>query len=244
MIGIDVATDWAKTGVAHGWASSDAQHLVSARTCARNEDPALFVAELARAAPGACLLAFDAPLGWPVDLGATLSTHVAGAALNAEADLLFRRETDRFVATTYGKTPLDVGADKIARTAHAALELLDRVRNHVGADIPLRWQIDGGDRLTAIEVYPAVTLLARGWPCAKYKKPDQAAEREAIARHLRDDMRTSRDVVFDNADALDAAVCVLAGFDFLANRAHRPSDISLAEREGWIWVRRREEPRA
>jgi hypothetical protein len=40
-----------------------------------------------------------------------------------------------------------------------------------------------------------------------------------------------------SADALDAAVCVLAAADFLRGEAMPPEDQALAEREGWIWVR-------
>jgi len=39
-----------------------------------------------------------------------------------------------------------------------------------------------------------------------------------------------------SADLIDAAVCVLAGDDFIAGRAMNPEDHSLAEREGWIWT--------
>ena len=41
------------------------------------------------------------------------------------------------------------------------------------------------------------------------------------------------------ADVLDAAVCVLAGADFLAGRALGPEAMSARiRREGWIWIRR------
>jgi hypothetical protein len=39
-----------------------------------------------------------------------------------------------------------------------------------------------------------------------------------------------------SADLVDAAVCVLAGADFIAGRAMSPENRSLAEREGWIWT--------
>ena len=38
------------------------------------------------------------------------------------------------------------------------------------------------------------------------------------------------------ADALDAAVCVLAGRDFIRGHALSPPDLDEAKREGWIWV--------
>jgi hypothetical protein len=44
----------------------------------------------------------------------------------------------------------------------------------------------------------------------------------------------------NNADVLDACVCVLAARDFLANEAAEPGNPDLAKREGWIWCRRRD----
>jgi hypothetical protein len=39
-----------------------------------------------------------------------------------------------------------------------------------------------------------------------------------------------------SAYLVDAAVCVLAGDDFIAGRVMPPENRSLAEREGWIWT--------
>jgi len=41
-----------------------------------------------------------------------------------------------------------------------------------------------------------------------------------------------------SADALDAAVCLLAARDFLMGEAMAPENESLARLEGWIWARR------
>jgi hypothetical protein len=35
----------------------------------------------------------------------------------------------------------------------------------------------------------------------------------------------------------DAAICVLAGFDFIGGCCPKPPDAQLAAKEGWIWVR-------
>ena len=86
-----------------------------------------------------CLLAIDAPLGWPSDLGPALSQHAAGVPLAVQANKLFRRNTDRFVKDRTGQQPLDVGADRIARTAYWALTLLGDLRRTTNADIPLVW---------------------------------------------------------------------------------------------------------
>lgn len=41
-----------------------------------------------------------------------------------------------------------------------------------------------------------------------------------------------------NDDALDAAICVLAGADFLEEEVMDLAKIDVAKKEGWIWVRK------
>jgi hypothetical protein len=43
-------------------------------------------------------------------------------------------------------------------------------------------------------------------------------------------------VIESAADALDAVVCLLAAKDFLDGAAIRPTDLAMAQREGWIWI--------
>jgi len=45
-----------------------------------------------------------------------------------------------------------------------------------------------------------------------------------------------------NSDVLDAAICVLAGADFLRSRMMPLKDIKLARKEGWIWALAPSEP--
>ena len=94
------------------------------------------VAGWLRAAQMPALLAIDTPLGWPVRLGCALTNHRAGEPIAADADRLFRRDTDRFIKLKLGKTPLDVGADQIARTAHTALCLLNGLRQCLDETVP------------------------------------------------------------------------------------------------------------
>jgi hypothetical protein len=184
--------------------------------------------------------ALDAPLGWPADLGRSLHSHKAGAPLQLGPNILFRRETDRVVKASIGKQPLDVGADRIARTAHAALDLLYELRKRTGEAIPLAWTPDIGPGTHAIEVYPGATFAAYGVDTAGYKRKDGHAERRALLTFLSEHMRMPIDLklMVDNDDALDAAVCVLAGVDFLNGRAAPPGDLGTAKKEGWIWVRK------
>jgi hypothetical protein len=161
--------------------------------------------------------------------------------LTVSANDLFRRATDRFVKARLGKQSLDVGADRIARTAHAALKLLADVRQRAGLPIPMAWSPSYSERVAAIEVYPAATLIANGIPDTGYKKKDKIAERKAILGDLERILQLPDDraAMELSADALDAAVCVLAGLDFLRGDAYKPEDPELAKHEGWIWVRTR-----
>ena len=99
------------------------------------------------------------PLEVAVMSAKVLQRHWAGTALGVDSNALFRRETDRFIRDKLGKQSFDVGADRIAWTAHSALTLLSALRERLHAPIPLAWspRICG---LCAIEVYPAATLKA------------------------------------------------------------------------------------
>ena len=183
------------------------------------------------------LLALDAPLGWPAPLGDALAGHRAGDPLDASAHALFRRATDRDVRARLGKQPLDVGADRIARTARAALGLLGALREQLDLPIPLVWYPDV-EGVGAVEVYPAATLRAYGVDATGYKRADGAAARGRVVGALRAEVDVpDLPVLIESDDAVDAAVCVLAGADVVRGRARGPTDRALAEREGWIWVR-------
>ena len=137
------------------------------------------------------------------------------------------------------KKPLDVGADLIARTAHAALRLLGVLRTQLGAAIPLAWDPADVTEHAVIEVYPAATLKAHGIRDTRYKKNRE--HRLEIVEALRKKIDIPAGVAKElsgNSDRLDAAVCVLAARDFVTGRAMPPPDRDrrLAEREGWIWT--------
>ncbi len=239
IIGIDCATQGTKTGLALGFLSDAGLELRKATLC-RDRGPVETIKSWFEEDERGALLAIDAPLGWPKPLGDELVEHVAGAPIKTPADDLFRRATDRFVQRTIGKTPLDVGADRIARTAHTALGLLESLRELMKLPIPLAWHAsDPSEQLCAIEVYPAATLVVTGAPHSTgYKKAGQVEERRAIVKHLQARMHIGQCVpdLAGSADLLDAAICVLAGADFLSRRVMYPPDLQLAQREGWIWV--------
>ena len=239
IVGVDCATDPAKTGLAFGYFKGGRVNAERAFVCAKHEEPAALILDWLAGSEGRALLAIDAPLGWPAAMGGALARHAAGAGIAVEPNLLFRRETDRFIQRTIGKTPLDVGADRIARTAHAALALLAKLRIRIDLDIPLAWSPDFTQSVAAIEVYPSATLKVRGIRSAGYKKPGDRIERDGVIEALATLMGLPKDVsaMSERADALDAAVCLLAAGDFLEGSAVPPVFQELAVKEGWIWVR-------
>lgn len=233
LVGIDCATQTRNVGVAVARVTDGA--LVLERAQAGEAD---FPARLTGLLNGAAraLIAMDAPLGWPRALGDNLREHDAGQMLDSRPNELFRRATDRFIKAEIGQQPLDVGADRIARTAHAALSILDRLRKGTKEPVPLAWNARFSERIAAIEVYPAATLRARGIRYRGYKKARDRTARAEILEAMGREMKLCEfEPMLANADALDAAVCVLAAWDFLSGRCLAPNDAETARREGWIW---------
>jgi hypothetical protein len=242
IIGVDCATDPSNVGMALADACGEKPVIRRIATGA-DTSPVDLVTRWIKDLPRA-LLALDAPLGWPARLGRSLSAHRAGESIVPEPDNLFRRTTDRAVHDTLGRRPLEVGADRIARTAVAALRFLQELRQSVGKPIPLAWEPTKCVTPSAIEVYPAGTLLACGLVAARYKKRQQLEVRRRLIGELRQFVAFPDDisVLESHADALDATICCLAGWDFLQGRARGPTDEQLAEKEGWIWVRPSQTP--
>ena len=236
IIGVDCATDPKNVGMARGFWQKDRLQITDV-TNGQLRVPEETIDEWISDSE-TCLLAMDAPLGWPQNFGDVLAGHNAGMPLGAEANQFFRRETDRFVQRTFGKVPLDVGADRIARTALAALQLLGTLSEKRGMPIPLAWDVDF-TRIAAIEVYPAGTLKASYVQSSAYKRPDQRETRKKLLAWLANEAELSEDLSLplEDADALDAMLCVLAGADFLTGKAYPPMDLALAQKEGWIWIR-------
>jgi len=238
IIGIDCATQPNRTGLARAERVQDRYEVQELMVCSGEQHPVEVVMEWLGEKKTA-LLALDAPLGWPVSLGRELARHSAGDAIMIPGELLFRRLTDREVARNVGKTPLEIGADRIARTAHSALLLLEHVRVGIGEPIPLAWETPIQDRIAAIEVYPAATMLVRGGSLRGYKKKDAVPERAKLLEGLAPscDFQAVKEAALANHDCLDALACVVAGLEFLQGQAVSPREPDVARREGWIWFR-------
>lgn len=241
VIGVDCATEEEHIGLAYGVLDVEGQlELKRATLGTAGESAAATVASWIDAA-SEYVVALDVPLGWPSPLAAALAQHRAGEPIAEVPERLFRRDTDRFVHRQLGKLPLAVGADRIARTARAALDLLRQIREASQKALPLSWtpgQVSG-----AIEVHPAATLLSRGISAGGYKL-DTASGRKAriaILDRLRPELRTAvnSNLLVENDDLLDAVICTVAAADFARGQALAPEDRTRAEREGWIWFRGR-----
>ncbi|HEY5543244.1 MAG TPA: hypothetical protein VIM04_08320, partial [Candidatus Binatia bacterium] len=81
-------------------------------------------------------------------------------------------------------------------------------------------------------------LVAHRMRSTGYKKRDQTEERRESVAALRTKLTIGESVpdLMTSADLVHAAVCVLAGADFISGRAMAPEDRTLAEGERWIWT--------
>lgn len=240
LIGLDAASDLTKFGYALGYYE---QGRVKIKQAGLVEAPGQGNAIASTVAPALrdvdnALIAIDAPLGWPAALTYELSSHQAGESFSSGKDAMFHRETDRFVHELIKKKPLEVGADKIARAAHSGLAALQQLRDLSSKAIPLAWQGNPSGVAAAIEVYPAGTLKARRLPYSGYKKPDERHIRLEIAHGLAAELDGINDHVDGSCDVFDACLCLIAAKDYLDGLTTPPTDLKLAQREGWIWVRK------
>lgn len=230
VIGIDCACDPRKVGLARATHKGRQTYVEEVRCCSKSEPPDEVVGQWIEKQGGRVMLALDAPLGWPASLQRALENHKAGEEIECDANLLFRRETDRFVRERVNKQPLDVGADRIARTAHAAVGLLGSLREKLAHPIPLIWGRDFAG-IGAIEVYPAGTAKAHGIRLTGYKKDGdrlREVEKEVLERlHFSASVDAAR-----NDNEIDAVLCVLAAHDFLVGGSFPPTDKELARQEG------------
>jgi len=242
VVGVDCATVSQKTGLAFAVVAGGAltiEECLVARPKVRVSDQIYDRLH----GHSAALLALDAPLGWPSEIGTHLSEHSAGRALSIESDVLFRRRTDQVIRDRLHKAPLEVAANFIARTAVSALKLLEELSELNGEVIPLAWEPPQQNGIYAIEVYPAGTLRAYLKMGFLKSTGTTIEQKRALLRKSQRDGRlrfgTSVAQSMENTHALDSVMCCVAALDFLQRKSIRPrfEDMDKAKKEGWIWVR-------
>lgn len=240
IIGLDCAVRPENTGLAlmtknnYRWLIKDIQKGSS------QETPVQIILKWLKDLESPFLLAIDAPLGWPAEMSRFLPQHNAGELLDSDPNLLFRRYTDIFLHKKLGKMPLEIGAERIARTALRALKIIHEVSTLTNKIIPLAWNPAELKHSAAIEVYPAGTLLAHGIPVRGYKNdlpegPYRLPVLEFTRKHIQSS--SQRELISHDTDLLDSVLCCIAGKDFLQNNCSLPPDEKKgqAKKEGWIW---------
>lgn len=228
IVGVDCAAQAKNTGLARAIQSGEQLIVEDARCASSRTSAASIVAEWVQQSERV-LLALDAPLGWPAELGRALANHQAGEPLAPTAHAMFRRMTDDVIYARLGKRPLEVAADRIARAAHAALRFLADLRQMLGYPVDLVWSPRQLRRIGVIEVYPAATRMTLGVP----RGPGSLAGFESRVRFRDGKAPTSE-------HARDAVVCAISGVEFLAGRLIAPTrrQRAQARQEGWIWAGR------
>lgn len=239
LIGIDCSTRPDNVGMALAEVLGDQTSIVAVCSGSIYSPPKQLLSTWVRTSSAPCLIALDAPLGWPEALGRELVAHQAGAALRTPAHSMFRRLTDDEIAIRLGKRSLDVGANLIARTAHWAVNLLADLAADLGEPVPLAWDPHGLSRVSAIEVYPAATLLALAWGRQVFVEPKNDFKLRAAVIAETYGMQGMERLRFETSHEADGLVCVAAGLDFLSGEAIGPTEAQMpqAVKEGWIWVR-------
>lgn len=245
VIGIDFSTEAKNVGIADGVHTHDktrVERVRSGKSIGWDGIVTHVAGLISDSEADSILLALDAPLGWPRVLGGALHDHRAGAILQFDADELFRRRTDDMVYEKLGKRPFDVGADKLARTAHKALWFLNQVRERTELEVPLAWLPGRVSGVEAIEVYPAATVVGRFPKHKAYKSKDGRSVRRDLVEQLASIVELPsgiHDQLVANDDLLDAVLCAVAGADFAVDDVISPTALEReqAQHEGWIWVK-------
>ncbi|OPZ92207.1 MAG: hypothetical protein BWY74_01694 [Firmicutes bacterium ADurb.Bin419] len=113
VIGIDCSTQPQNTGLSLGVYENNQLTLKKTRLGSHNPPITETIYDWIKGQEKA-LAAIDTSLGWPAEMGQALLSHEAGQVINVEPDILFSRETDRFINIITDLNPFSVGADKMA----------------------------------------------------------------------------------------------------------------------------------
>ncbi|WP_046226982.1 DUF429 domain-containing protein [Paenibacillus dauci] len=194
------------------------------------------------------LLCWDTPLGWPIDFSSSLVNHLAGQYLRSAPLNFFNRSTDLFCHSLLGKKPLEITTNRIARTTHKTLGIINELQMKY-PKMKLLWDPKEEFEIGYIEVYPVTWLLSESIVPNKTKQYDSYKGTEQKNQRRRLDIikeLRKRGMKFNGMykrmikeeHFFDACLCCLGGKDFLDDRTIRPiNNISSIQKEGWIWIK-------
>jgi predicted nuclease with RNAse H fold len=205
------------------------------------------------------LIALDAPLGFPINLGKFLSPHKAGVPItnwdNGYKEHISQyvdRYTDRKIREKLNLIPLSVGADKISRVTFRTMELIGTIEKELGEKLNLIWKPEDCKGISFIEVYPASTLKSYGQPHNQYKQKKDDYNRNQIIDFIISKIDIDKELVenfqFESKiDALDALICAFTGKEFIKgnltsfDKLIEEKDLeevkNIVSNEGWIWTK-------
>lgn len=185
-------------------------------------------------------IGIDVPLGWPLGMVELLDRWHAGEPIAAPVDLradgspLLHRGTDRAVHRRIGKWPMAVGAEKLARVALRAFDLLSLSSREID-----RSGLAGG----VIETYPKALVacwLGTSGDGTKGSAEHRAAVLDMIERALALRLESAdRERIIGSGKRdhhFDALLCALAARAAAIGLTEPPGarELVAARLEGWI----------
>jgi hypothetical protein len=200
-------------------------------------------AAIVQAAIPAVKVGIDCPFGWPVGFTEFVAEHQGGDVQPRHGRpldwrrKLANRETDLYVRTITGLTPLSVSADRIGHAAMRCAALLAELKQ-AGVLVDR-----SGQSGAVAEVYPSACLLRWGLLHRRYKHRANLSALDGLVDALLSAAPWLRlgeheRLVRTNDDAFDAVVAALGAraVERGLTEPPPPKDQQAAEVEGWITV--------
>jgi hypothetical protein len=193
--------------------------------------------------PAPTKIAFDAPLGWPVDFVRAMRDPTSWPVpIGGGRERLERRATDHWVRKAAGKQPLSVTTDRIAYAAMRAAGILAHYATTFDEEID-RSGVTG----LICEAYPDPAIRALGvWPPGAGLRESYKGAATGLREGILDRLTISapwlvisadqRDACIQSDDCLDALICALvARAAELGLTVAPPEEMQAdAAAEGWI----------
>jgi predicted RNase H-like nuclease len=266
IIGFDCAAQMDKVGITYSEFTANKWKIEKILPKA-NYDKFLKKIEYFKEREEEVLLCFDTPLGYPQKMVAYLNKLTAGKAdLGNEFNYddhsreYFRRRTDILVKNELGITPLEIGADKLARSTLRTFEIINRINKILNGELSLAWDNKNLSQYSMIEVYPKATLVGLKkfagyqFPVGRKKKPKQKnymsfkkdidAKKKVLKIILKEctnpeDIDIPEKIKPKFEHGFDSLICAFTGKKFIDGKLNSPSDFGLDNdmKEGWIWTK-------